>query len=262
MKQKNVIHPPSSCSQQGASSTEFMIAGIVILFIALSAYDLIRAQTLRQLYQNALLEGARAAATHHVDPAQIQKKVNEAMLVWSVNSTNSPKELAQQQRHDRFTARYQLHPWQVSILSPNAQSFTRYADRRAQREVGTSHSTINQHYQYEHHKGLLKMDRPFSFSAQPSLTEKYSILDANTITLQGVYLYEPSFLLLRGVIAAASKLNIAESYTHQALAKGLIPLKVTLSVAAQSHPVQWPIKPNEAIQRANSSEDETMLSAY
>lgn len=247
--------------QQGSSSTEFTIIAILLLLLTLSIYEIARAHALRQLMQQALQESARAAAIHHLEPDIAVDRFNEAMLPWWATSGGTSAQ-AQQQSYQRFRAKYQLHPWQITILSPNEESFKRHADNRARQEAGTAFPTINNHYQYEHHIGLLRNNRGPLPGPLPGFQSHPSIFEANTITLQGIYLYEPRLLALRAIIAAASSLNSASSYGRQALAKGLIPLRVELSLGAQSHPVRWPISAHSAIQRASTRYAPPMPSTY
>src|SRR5699024_5157919 len=108
--------------------------------------------------------------------------------------------------------------WQVKIVSPSIESFNLHADRRAQREVNTSYATINNNYQYEHHQGVLRADRSGFTSALPIFASGISILDANTITLRGVYLYEPVTPLVRQLISLANRHVDNTSYIGAALA--------------------------------------------
>lgn len=260
----HTFHFLSKNRQHGASSTEFTLVAMLILLMVLCINEITRAQALKQLFQQALQESARAAAIHHVNPLQIEQRLNKAMLAWWARQTPDLAEKAQQQAQRAFKEKYQLHPWQITILSPHAESFRLYADQRAQRAMASPYLTINNHYQYEHHRELLKRNKPSVVSAFSAQTTTHTILDANTIQLKGVYLYEPSVVAVQVLLATASQIfNLtANTYTQEALRKGLIPLQLSLATGAQSHPIQWPIQTQQPVQRAQSSFDTTMPSHY
>ncbi|HLS43020.1 MAG TPA: TadE family protein [Paenalcaligenes sp.] len=248
--------------QHGASSAEFTLAALFILIIGFSIYELSRAHALRLLFHQAMQESARTAATHHLDPDKMAHSLNQALLPWWARAQPDASKQAQQRTYSDFRSRYQLHPWQVKIVSPSVESFNQHSDRRAQRERNTPYATINNNYQYEHHQGILRAERTGFTPSLPAFSNRISILDANTITLHGVYLYEPVTPLVRQLISLANRYADNTSYVGAALSNGLVPLHISLSMGAQSHPVKWPIAKQSPLQRALSPNDLELLNHF
>src|SRR5690606_37092389 len=137
-------------------------------------------------------------------PDKMTRRLNEALLLWWSRSNVEASKQAQLRAYSTFRTRYQMHPWQVKIISPSVESFNLHGDRRAQREVNTSHATINNNYQYEHHLGILRAQHTRLTASLPAFGNPIRIMDANTITLHGVYLYEPSTPLVRQLLSLAN----------------------------------------------------------
>src|SRR5690606_29344445 len=94
--------------------------------------------------------------------------------------------------------------------------------------------TIDNNYQAEQHERHQAQGRPSGLGPVSGIT----IFDANSLVLRLTYMHEPlvpGMRPLMGLLSAG-----AQGYARAALAGGYLPMRQTLRLTMQSHPVAWP----------------------
>lgn len=200
--------------QRGAALIESALA---VLALAALGTALIEASYWRQLQHAlhaALTQAARAGATAHADPSTIARAFEAALpglaRAAQANPTRDPRAPA----------------WRIEIQRPDASAYATHAERRLPVPPAAADlPAIRNDYQAEQH------------AARPTATP--DIFSANQLQLRLTYPIRPlapwTSALLRALASSAR-----DSCVRQALAAGRLPLRLTLEIDMQSHPVQYP----------------------
>lgn len=216
--------------QAGASSVEFLLIASVVCALLLLSYDATRAWMLRQVLLLALQESGRNSVTQHLEPTAMQQHFDRAVAAWW------PSAAHQQRYYHRFTSRYGFDPWRIWQLSPSDQDFTQHEDQTLRLRSAHGYRQINVHHQLAQHL------------TNSSRSTYQSIFAANTLHTQLIYWYEPSLALSRALLRLLWPSD-ADPYLQQGKSQGLLPIRLHFSLPMQSHPIQWPLSPQSAIQR-------------
>ena len=203
--------------QRGAALIESAVATLALIALGTA---LIEASYWRQsqhaLYA-ALTQAARAGATAHADPVTIARAFDAALpaLVRAAQAGSG--------RDPRTPA------WRIEVQRPDAQAYAVHAERRLPvPQAAAGLPAIRNDYQSEQH------------AARPNV--RPDIFYANQLQLRLTYPIRPlapwTSALLRTVAASAR-----DSCVRHALAAGQLPLRLTLEIDMQSHPVQYPDAP-------------------
>ena len=227
----------SSCpslAQRGVSTLEFTLTAVPVLLAGLGTIELARWFFVKQAVSLALLEAARAGITQNARAQTIEAAFEHALLpLFPASGAQSASERLQhafKQREESTAA----PPWQIRVATPNTEAFKDFATAGLNVQGAEGLAVINNNYQAEQHqrylaKGWLQGRGPASGA---------TIFQANELTLNLTYMHEP---LVPGVGALLRQLMSGSSgYEQQALAGGYLPMRQTLRLTMQSHPVAWP----------------------
>jgi hypothetical protein len=225
---------------------DFSIIAAPLLLVGLGAIELASWFYVRQAASLALLEAGRAAITAHGNPDAIVVGLERALLPLYPAAGGRT---AQQRLQDALTERamrIQAAPWQIQILSPTPAAFHDFADPQLTAAQPGRLPTINNHYQQEQHQGHRAEGRPEGAGLRSGM----SIFQANTIVLRLTWLHEP---LIPGMKALIRMLAPEQgSYNQLAMARGgYLPIKRDIALIMQSHPVDWPARPDLKVVRAD-----------
>lgn len=224
----------ASGRQRGSSAVEFTLAAIPILLAGLGAIELGRWFFVRQAISLALLEAARAGIVDHARPASIEAAFEHALLPLFPSPSAHGARQRMQQAFERRQAATGTSPWQIRVVAPQAMAFVDFAAPRLKIAGAGGLAAINNSYQVEQHQrhqlqGWAGGRGPLSGA---------TIFEANELALHLSYMHEP---LVPGMGALLRWLSAGSAgYARQALAGGYVPLRQTLRMAMQSHPVAWP----------------------
>lgn len=211
--------------QCGAAAIEFAVAAMAVLLAGLLTVEAARWHGVRQIAHLALMEGARAGATSHGDPARIRSAFLQALLPLHADAQGQVGAHQNQSRQlERLAALMGSTPWRIEILQPDAQAFRDHARPGLDTTAPRGLRAIDHNYQ-----DLQQARRP--------LPEPRDIFRANTLKLRLTYLYQPMLPPLRALLAALSEAD--GSYASAARARGLAPIGMELEMEMQSHPVDW-----------------------
>ncbi|MDX3893621.1 TadE family protein [Pusillimonas sp.] len=225
--------PPKSGRQRGSSSVEFILAGIPVLLVGLGAVELSRWFFIKQAISLALLEAGRAGIVDHGRPASIEAAFERALLPLFPPTSVQNAEQRLRRAFDRRQAATGAPPWRIRVIAPDAAAFHDFASSGLAIPGASGLAAIDNDYQAEQHQryegqGWVGGRGPLSGA---------TIFEANDLALQLTYMHEP---LVPGVGALLRLLSSGSSgYARQALAGGYLPLRQTLRLTMQSHPVAW-----------------------
>lgn len=215
--------------QSGMGAAGFLLTAVPILILGLGGVELAHGLFVRQALSHALIEAGRAAMADHAHPDTLAEAFEHALRPLFLKSGSLPRALAQRTR-DTGQA-----PWQIHIVQPHRTAFTDHADphlRIAEHPIGQR--AINHDYQALQHERHLREGWPQGRGPASGQT----IFQANTLTLELIWPHEP---LTPGIKAIMRALNPADdSYRSRAMAYGYLPIPRSVSLAMQSHPVEWP----------------------
>lgn len=212
--------------RQAFSSTEFLLTAIPTLLLGMGGYELTRWHHTRHLLNLALVEAARAGSVHHAMPEQITRHFEQALDPLFASATNPSRKKEQYlQSVENIT---QQPAWQITLQSPKREHFLDFHRKDLAIAQQTGLYAIDNNYQKEQHnrKGLGTLSQE-------------SIYEANTLSISLSYAYEP---IVPGMKFLFKQLRhfYTEPRTATLLSHGFLPMKHTLSISMQSHPVQWP----------------------
>lgn len=202
----------------------------VLCALLLLAYEATRVWMLRQVALWALQESGRIGTTQQLQPTAMQQGFDAAMAAW----WPSPQHQARYYQH--FMSRYGFAIWRIWQLSPSDQDFTLHVDRHLTLHGSVPYPHINNYHQLAQY-----YDAPSHATAQ-------SIFSANTLHTQLIFWYEPSLALSRSLMRLLWPTD-PDPYLQQGKAQGLLPVRIRFSLPMQSHPIQWPLTTDSAIQR-------------
>jgi len=224
----------ASGRQRGSSAVEFTLAAIPILLAGLGAIELGRWFFVKQAISLALLEAARAGIVDHAHPASIEAAFEHALLPLFPSPSAHGARQRMQQAFERRQAATGAPPWQIKVIAPQAAVFLDFASPGLKVAGAGGLAAIDNNYQAEQH---LRHQQQGWASGRGPLSGA-TIFEANELALHLSYMHEP---LVPGM-GALLRLLSPESTGHarQALAGGYLPLRQTLRLAMQSHPVAWP----------------------
>lgn len=222
-------HPSRLARQSGLGATSFLLTTLPILLLGLGGVELAHGLFVRQALSHALVQAGRAATVDHADPAALTLAFERALHPLFLQPGSLSRALAQR-IHDTGAA-----PWQIRILQPQRAAFADHADPEA--SVPTTASglrAINHDYQALQHDRRLGEGWPQGQGPVSGQT----IFQANTLTLELVWLHEPLTPGLKTLMRTLSPAD--ESYRSRAMAQGYLPIVRGISLTMQSHPVDWP----------------------
>lgn len=210
----------------GISTVEFLFAAIPIFMIGLGSYETTRWYNTKHVLNLALVEASRQGALHHAKPASIETAFEKALKPLFSSALTSPS--------TRLTTYLkktgiQLNdaPWRIIIENPRREHFIDFHRNDLPIAQQTGLLAIDNNYQqeqYQHKKiGVLSQS---------------NIFQANTLTLSLTYPYEP---IVPGLAYLFKQLNLFQHdhYSKNMMSKGFLPIRQTISISMQSHPVAW-----------------------
>lgn len=219
--------------QRGSSSVEFILAGIPILLVGLGAVELSRWFFIKQAISLALLEAGRAGIVDHARPASIEAAFERALLPLFPPSSAQSAEQRLHRAFDRRQAATGAPPWRIRVIAPDAAMFHDFASSGLTLPGAAGLAAIDNDYQAEQHQ---RYERQGWAGGRGPLSGA-TVFEANDLALQLTYMHEP---LVPGMGALLRLLSAGSSgYAQQALAGGYLPLRQTLRLTMQSHPVAW-----------------------
>ncbi|HUH88312.1 MAG TPA: TadE/TadG family type IV pilus assembly protein [Pusillimonas sp.] len=220
--------------QLGTSAVEFTLVAIPLLLAGLGAVELSHWFFVRQAISLALLEAGRAGITDHARPASIEAAFERGLLPLFPATSRQTALQRLQQVFERRHAATGTVPWQIRLETPNTAVFLDFASVGLGVSGAEGLPAINNSYQAEQHEQYLSKGLPQGRGAASGAT----IFEANNLVMHLSYMHEP---LVPGVSALLQLLSAGSSgYARQALRGGHLPLRQTLQLTMQSHPVAWP----------------------
>lgn len=221
-------------AQCGASALEFTIIAIPILLVALAAIEISGWFLIKQTLSLALLEAGRAGIVDHARPSTIETAFERALLPVYAAPSRQDTHTRLQQSLLRREQRSGVPPWQISIVSPSPAAFTDFSSRRILVDGARGLAHIDNNYQAEQHARYLQQGWPFGRGPASGGT----IFDANSLVLHLSYMHEPLVPGMQGLMRLLAPFS--EGHAQIAYANGYVPLRQTLRLTMQSHPVAWP----------------------
>ncbi|WP_159990941.1 TadE/TadG family type IV pilus assembly protein [Pelistega ratti] len=211
---------------KGMAGIEFILTAIPILLLGLGGYEFTRWYNTRHLLNIALAETARQASMAHANPETIEATFEKAINPLFASGTQTEQRRQRYLHHIQTTL--QNTPWQIHILNPTPAHFLDFQRKDLQITQQTGYAAIDNNYQKEQYQrqGI------GTFSGE-------DIFAANVLTLSLIYPYKP---IVPGIASLFKWLSPSQTdtYAHQIMEKGFLPMKHTFSIHMQSHPVQWP----------------------
>ncbi|NLY63672.1 MAG: pilus assembly protein [Alcaligenaceae bacterium] len=242
-RQKNrQIQQRKNGKQSGLGSVEFLLIAAPVLLLGLGSIETAYWYISRQAGNLALLEAARSAATHHGNPASIEQAFEKALfpLFASSGSFAGPQQ-RMQAYFASVTQKTGLTPWRIVIQSPTQADFNHFKRSDLAISQQTGLPAIDNNYQYEQYQRMGK-----------AIQSGRNIYQANTLLLELTYAYKP---LVPGVSQLFKMLaGNTSDYARQLQANGMLPIKHSLSVSMQSHPVLWPASASGKVIYAHDSQ--------
>ena len=212
--------------QRGAAAIEFAVAGAILLLLGLLTAEAARWHGARQIAHLALMEAARAGATGHGDPARMRAAFLQALLPLHADARGTAGALARQARAmGELTALMGSHPWRIEVLQPDDRSFRLHTRAGLKVAAAPELRAIDNDYQDLQH------------ARRPLAPGDQNIFHANTLRLRLTYLHKPLLPPLRTLLALVGRGE--DTYAGQALAQGLLPMRVELETEMHTHPLDW-----------------------
>ncbi|OZI54589.1 hypothetical protein [Bordetella genomosp. 5] len=203
--------------QRGAALIESALAVLALTALATALIEASHWRQLQHALYAALTQAARAGATAHADPAIIARSF-EAALPGRVRAAQGSAG-----RDPRVPG------WRIDIQRPDARAYATHAEQGLPvPRAAAGLPAIRNDYQAEQH------------AARP--TARPDIFEANQLQLRLTYPVRPlapwTGALLRAIASSAR-----DSCVRGALAAGRLPLRLTLEIDMQSHPVRYADQP-------------------
>ena len=216
---------------KGFGSVEFLLVATPLLMLGMGSLEASYWYITRQASSLALLEAARAAATHHANPHTIEQAFEKALQPLFAPAGQYPDPATRMQAYlNSVRQKTGQAPWRIMIKSPDQADFTDFQRKDLLIAQQTGLPAIDNNYQYEQY---LRTG-----------TGKYSghhIFQANTLQIELTYPYQA---LIPGIGQLFRMLaGNGPAYDTRLMTQGILPIKQTLSISMQSHPVLWPVKP-------------------
>jgi hypothetical protein len=135
----------------------------------------------------------------------------------------------------RLQARTGLPAWRIWVLQPDTAAYTDFGQRDLPLPGDArERPAIRNDYQAEQ-QARFAAQWPQGRGPRSGLT----IHEANMLRVRLLYMVEPLALPLRPLLRMLAA-GAADSCTRQALAAGVLPLNIEMTMDMQSHPVHWP----------------------
>ncbi len=227
----------SALVEAAAGLAAVMLAGLVLI-------EACHWQLMRQLAYVALLEAARAGATAHAHPRAMAAAFETALLPRYAAPDHTARQRLQAALA-RAALRSGMPAWHIQVLSPDAAAYADFSQPGLQIQGASGLPAIRNDRQAEQHARHLARGWPGGRGPRSGL----SLHEANLLRLRLRYLVEPlappTALLLR----AAAWASAWPGCSRDALAAGMLPLRLDLTMDMQSHPVLWPDEGNAGVSR-------------
>lgn len=216
---------------KGFGSVEFLLVATPLLMLGMGSLEASYWYITRQASSLALLEAARVAATHHANPHKLEQAFEKALQPLFAPAGQYPDPAARMMAYfNTIKKKTGQAPWRIVIKSPDQTDFIDFQRKDLLIAQQTGLPAIDNNYQYEQY---LRTG-----------TGKYSghnIFQANTLQIELTYPYQA---LIPGIGQLFRMLaGNGPAYDTQLMSQGLLPIKQTLSISMQSHPVLWSIEP-------------------
>ncbi|MFA5703487.1 MAG: TadE family protein [Advenella sp.] len=226
---------------KGFGSVEFLLVATPILMLGMGSLEASYWYIARQASSLALLEAARTAATNHANPHTIELAFEKALHPLFSPTGNFPDPAARMQSYfNSIKKKTGQAPWRIVIQSPDQADFIDFQRKDLSIAQQTGLPAIDNNYQYEQY--------------QRTGTGNYSgnnIFQANTLQIELTYPYQP---LIPGISQLFKVLvGNGKDYDRQLMNQGILPIKQTLSISMQSHPVLWPVEPGGKVLYSHTS---------
>jgi hypothetical protein len=210
-------------------ATGFLLVALPILMLGMGGVELTHGLFVRQALSHALMEAGRAATVDHADPDTLAYAFERALGPLFLADGSLPRALAQRVR------RTGQAPWRIRIIRPRRGAFVDHADpglRIPGRPPGRR--AVNHDYQRLQHQRLIEQ----GWVQGRGPTSGETIFQANTLELELIWPHEP---LVPGIKALMRALSPADDrYRSRLMANGYLPILRGVTLAMQSHPIDWP----------------------
>ncbi|MFV9475202.1 TadE/TadG family type IV pilus assembly protein [Advenella sp. RU8] len=219
-------------NNKGFGSVEFLLVAAPLLMLGMGSIEASYWYITRQASSLALFEAARAAATSHANPQNIEQAFEKALQPLFVPAGNFTSPSARMLAYfSSIQKKTGLAPWRIVIKNPNQADFIDFQRKDLPISQQTGLPAIDNNYQYEQHQ----RSGTGTFSG-------HNIFQANTLQIELTYPY-------RALIPGLGQLfrllaDNQQDYDKQLMRQGILPIKQTLSISMQSHPVLWPVEAN------------------
>lgn len=225
---------------KGFGSVEFLLVATPLLLLGMGSLEASYWYITRQAGSLALLEAARAAATNHASPHSLEQAFEKALRPLFVPAGKYPDPAARMQAYfNRVSQKTGQAPWRIIIQSPSQADFIDFQQKDLPISQQTGLPAINSNYQYEQY--LRAATGQFSGN---------TIFQANTLQIELTYPYQTLIPGLGQLVKMLS--GKAPTYHNQLTSQGFLPIKQSLSISMQSHPVLWPTEPTAKVLYSHS----------
>ena len=216
--------------QCGTGMAGFLLAAIPVLTLGLGGVEAAHWANLRQTLSLALMESARAGATHQGRPQTIADAFEQALRMAYPDPQAAARTL-QERRNILGNP-----PWHIRIVHPSPEAFLDHADPdlRGPRDHPGQRLIRNDHQAHQQ-RDRLAQGWPSGRGPRSGLT----IHEANTLVLE---LWWPHRPLIPGTTAIIRALAPLADDPAQArlMAAGYLPFRRKVTITMQSHPAAWP----------------------
>jgi hypothetical protein len=210
------MYPSPARVVRGMAATEFVLVSIPLLLAGLGAFEAAHWNLVRQAVSFALLEGARAGAVSHADPAAIRAALQKGLQPLGDGSRHLPDGQP---------------PWQIDILSPRAAHFVDFPGPHS-----NGMRTIHHAYQDIRHRQALAAGLP----GRRGMASGDTIFGANTLSLRLHYVHVPIVPGMRSLLRRLGAALPDAGFAAQAMRRaGALPVRQTVSITMQSSPWDW-----------------------
>lgn len=223
--------PAHTQKNKGFGSVEFLLVATPLLMLGMGSLEASYWYITRQASSLALFEAARAAATHHASPQSIELAFEKALHPLFTPAGQYANPATRMQAYfQRITQKTGQAPWRIVIKSPNQTDFTDFQRKDLLIAQQTGRPAIDNNYQYEQY-----------LRTGTGKSSGHHIFQANTLQIELTYPYQA---LIPGISQLFRMLaGKGSAYDAQLMDQGILPIKQTLSISMQSHPVLWPVDP-------------------
>lgn len=216
-------------AQRGTGMAGFLLAAMPVLTLGLGGVEAAHWSGLRQTLSLALMEAARAGATHQARPQTIAQAFEHGLRMAYPDPRAAARAL--RERQAALGA-----PWRIRIARPGPKAFLDHADPdlRGPRAY-PGQPLIRNDYQARQHTRRLAQGWPEGRGPRSGL----SIHEANTLVLELWWPHRPLIPGLGAIVRALAPLA-DEPTQSRLMAAGYLPFRRRVAVAMQSHPAAWP----------------------